>query len=226
MLEAVEFQKKLEAILKKSQENGNVISKEKVIEYFTEDALSEEQMSLVMDYLLSQKVLVTGYTKTEQMEDEERELILTDEEQQYLTQYEEELRLMPESDPMSHILPRILEIAKELHHPEIFLGDLVQEGAMGMMIGLSQEIEEEEALLQMARENMQALLEVQTEVKIQDQKMADKVNDLDDKIKELTEQMGRKVSVEELSQLLEITEEEIEDIVRLAGEDLEEEKTK
>ena len=54
--------------------------------------------------------------------------------------------------------------------------------------------------------------------------MADKVNDLDEKIKEVTEQMGRKVSVEELAQLLEITEEEIEDIVRLAGEDLEEEK--
>ena len=117
-----------------------------------------------------------------------------------------------------------LEIAKELHQPEIFLGDLVQEGSVGLMIGLSQQIEAEEELLQMARENMQSLLEVQSEVKIQDRKMADKVNDLDEKIKEVTEQMGRKVSVEELAQLLEITEEEIEDIVRLAGEDLEEEK--
>ena len=141
-----------------------------------------------------------------------------------LEQYEEELRMMPQSDPLAKILPQILEIAKELHQPEIFLGDLVQEGSMGLMIGLSQQIEAEEELIQMARENMQSLLEVQSEVKIQDQKMADKVNDLDEKIKEVTEQMGRKVSVEELSQLLEITEEEIEDIVRLAGEDLEEEK--
>ena len=100
----------------------------------------------------------------------------------------------------------------------------MQEGSVGLMIGLSQQIEAEEELLQMARENMQSLLEVQSEVKIQDRKMADKVNDLDEKIKEVTEQMGRKVSVEELAQLLEITEEEIEDIVRLAGEDLEEEK--
>ena len=131
---------------------------------------------------------------------------------------------MPQTDSLAKILPQILEIAKELHQPGIFLGDLVQEGSMGLMIGLSQKIEAEEALIQMARENMQSLLEIQSEVKIQDQKMADKVNDLDEKIKEVTEQMGRKVSIEELSQLLEITEEEIEDIVRLAGEDLEEEK--
>ena len=74
----------------------------------------------------------------------------------------------------------------------------------------------------MARESMQAMVEAQTEVKLQDQKMADKVNDLDEKIKKLTEEMGRKISVDELAELLEISEEEIEDIIRLAGEDLEE----
>ncbi len=223
-MEAVEFQRKLGTLLGKCRENGNVISKEEVEAYFKEDKLGEMQMNLMMDYLLSQKILVTGYKKTEPIKNVQKELVLTEEEQQYLEQYEEELRMMPQSDPLAKILPQILEIAKELHQPEIFLGDLVQEGSMGLMIGLSQQIEAEEELIQMARENMQSLLEVQSEVKIQDQKMADKVNDLDEKIKEVTEQMGRKVSVEELSQLLEITEEEIEDIVRLAGEDLEEEK--
>ena len=223
-MEAVEFQKKLEALLDKCKENGNVISKEEVEADFKEDKLGEMQMNLMMDYLLSQKIIVTGYKKSEPMENVAKEPVLTEEEQQYLERYEEELRLMPQTDPLAKILPQILEIAKELHQPEIFLGDLVQEGSMGLMIGLSQKIEAEEALIQMARENMQSLLEIQSEVKIQDQKMADKVNDLDEKIKEVTEQMGRTVSIEELSQLLEITEEEIEDIVRLAGEDLEEEK--
>ena len=223
-MEAVEFQKKLEALLDKCKENGNVISKEEVEADFKEDKLGEMQMNLMMDYLLSQKIIVTGYKKTEPMENVVKEPVLTEEEQQYLERYEEEPRLMPQTDPLAKILPQILEIAKELHQPGIFLGDLVQEGSMGLMIGLSQKIEAEEALIQMARENMQSLLEIQSEVKIQDQKMADKVNDLDEKIKEVTEQMGRKVSIEELSQLLEITEEEIEDIVRLAGEDLEEEK--
>ena len=223
-MEAVEFQKKLEALLDKCKENGNVISKEEVEADFKEDKLGEMQMNLMMDYLLSQKIIVTGYKKNEPMENVAKEPVLTEEEQQYLERYEEELRLMPQTDPLAKILPQILEIAKELHQPGIFLGDLVQEGSMGLMIGLSQKIEVEEALIQMARENMQSLLEVQSEVKIQDQKMADKVNDLDEKIKEVTEQMGRKVSIEELSQLLGITEEEIEDIVRLAGEDLEEEK--
>ena len=52
--------------------------------------------------------------------------------------------------------------------------------------------------------------------------MADKVNNLDDKIKELTKEMGRKITVDELAEFLEISEEEIEAIIRLAGEDLEE----
>ena len=81
---------------------------------------------------------------------------------------------------------------------------------------------DEEQMIQMARESMQAIVESQTEVKIQDQKMADKVNNLDDKIKELTKEMGRKITVDELAEFLEISEEEIEAIIRLAGEDLEE----
>ena len=85
---------------------------------------------------------------------------------------------------------------------------------------------EEETLLQMARESMQEMVEAQTEVKIQDQKMADKVNDLDEKIKELTKEMGRKITVDELAEFLEISEDEIEAIIRLAGEDLEETEEK
>ena len=129
--------------------------------------------------------------------------------------------MIAEDDPMKKWLPQIVQIAKELYHPEIFLGDLIQEGSFGLVIGMNQGADEK-VLMQMARESMQAMVEAQTEVKLQDQKMADKVNDLDEKIKKLTEEMGRKISVDELAELLEISEEEIEDIIRLAGEDLEE----
>ena len=78
--------------------------------------------------------------------------------------------------------------------------------------------EEEETMLLMARESMQALLESQTEMKLQDRKMVEKVNNLDEQIKKLTEEMGRKISVDELVELMGVSEEEIEDILRLAGE--------
>ena len=114
-------------------------------------------------------------------------------------------------------MTRIVEMAKEMHRPEVFIGDLIQEGNMGMMLAASQ-TEEEETMLLMARESMQALLESQTEMKLQDRKMVEKVNNLDEQIKKLTEEMGRKISVDELVELMGVSEEEIEDILRLAGE--------
>lgn len=222
MADTVQFQKKLVEILSLCESNGNEIERESVEEFFEEENLSEEQMNLVYDYLLSQKVLVKGYTKVvnveEIIEDSEK---FSGEEMEFLRQYEEDIRMIPENDPMKYLLPQIVNIAKELHHPAIFLGDLIQEGSFGLVMGMNQGADEKE-MLQMARESMQAIVEFQTEVKIQDKKMADKVNELDDKIKELTKEMGRKITVDELAAFLEISEEEIEAIIRLAGEDLEE----
>ena len=50
--------------------------------------------------------------------------------------------------------------------------------------------------------------------------MVDKVNELDEQIQKLTEEMGRKVSIDELSQFIDISEQEIEDILKLAGEEV------
>lgn len=219
---AAQFQKKLVEILSLCKEHGDEIEKEIVELFFKDENLTEEQMNLVYDYLLSQKVIVKGYTKAVAVEDTEDDSVkFTYEEIDFLKQYEEDIRMMQENDPMRTLLPRVIKMAKELHRPDIFLGDLIQEGSFGLVLGMKQEVNEE-MLLQMARESMQAMVESQTEVKIQDQKMADKVNDLDDKIKELTKEIGRKISVDELAQFLEIGEEEIEAIIRLAGEDLEE----
>lgn len=226
MSDAVQFQKKLVEILSLCESNGNEIERESVEEFFKEENLSKEQMALVYDYLLSQKVLVKGYTKVvnaeEIIDDSKR---FSGEEMEFLRQYEEDIRMIPESDPMKHLLPEIVNIAKELYHPAIFLGDLIQEGSFGLVMGMNQGADEEK-MLQMARESIQAIVESQAEVKLQDKKMADKVNELDDKIKELTKEMGRKITVNELAAFLEISEEEIEAIIRLAGEDLEETEEK
>jgi DNA-directed RNA polymerase specialized sigma subunit len=52
--------------------------------------------------------------------------------------------------------------------------------------------------------------------------MVEKVSALDEAIKTLTEELGRKVSLEELAVYMGLTEEEIEDILRLTGEEAEE----
>lgn len=218
----VQFLEKLAGLLKVCMEKGNVIEKEEVEEFFKEDNLSEEQMVLVFDYLLAQKVLVKRYVKAgEVFEKTEKPTVnLSEEEKEYLKAYEADLKGLKGNDLLTVMFPEVIEVAKEMHSPEVFIGDLIQEGNMGLMTAVSYGETEKESLLLAVKESMQMYLESQTEMKLQDRKMADKVNHLEEEIKKLTEEMGRKVTIDELSHFMDIEEEEIEDILRLAGEEV------
>ena len=224
MAERLEFREKLAGILALCASQNNITDKTTVEEYFAEDNLSKEQMELVFDYLLSQKVIVKGYVKAggsiKNAEKPEDVVRYTQEEQDYLNLYEQDLKGLREGDPLKELLPALLSMAKEMHRTDIYIGDLVQEGNMGLMLAMEEHEGDMEALLSMAKESMQALLESQEETKKQDNRMVEKVNDLDEQIKKLSEEMGRKVSVDELEEFLDITEDEISDILKLAGEEL------
>lgn len=224
MAERLEFREKLAGILTLCASQNNITDKTTVEEYFAEDNLSKEQMELVFDYLLSKKVIVKGYVKAggsiKNAEKPEDVVRYTQEEQDYLNLYEQDLKDLREGDPLKELLPAILSMAKEMHRTDIYIGDLVQEGNMGLMLAMEEHEGDTEALLSMAKESMQALLESQEETKKQDNRMVEKVNDLDEQIKKLSEEMGRKVSVDELEEFLDITEDEISDILKLAGEEL------
>lgn len=219
----LEFREKLAGIVNLCKAGNNQIEQNEVEEYFKEDKLSDEQMELVFDYLLAQNIIVKNYIKTGgtvTATEENPETVLTLEEQQYLHTYEEELTRMKEDTPLPSYLKKVLQMAKKLHRPEIFLGDLVQEGNVGLMTAMTQESYTEETLLRAARESMQSLLESQSELRKKDKRMADRVNDLDQQIQQLTQELGRKITVEELAAHLKITEEEIADILKLAGEEI------
>lgn len=224
MAERLEFREKLAGILSLCEAQNNITDKNTVEEYFAEDDLSAEQMELVFDYLLSKKVIVKGYVKAggsiKNVQNTEEPVKYTQEEQDYLNLYEQDLKGLRDGDPLKELLPAILEMAKEMHRTDIYIGDLVQEGNMGLMLAMEEHEGDIQALLVMARESMQALLESQEETKKQDNRMVEKVNDLDEQIKKLSDEMGRKVSVDELEEFLDITEDEISDILKLAGEEL------
>ena len=73
------------------------------------------------------------------------------------------------------------------------------------------------------RQSMQLLLEEQKELQGRDKKMIEKVQMLDEAIKSLTEELGRKISIDELAIHLGMEIEEIEDILKLTGDEPEEE---
>ena len=68
------------------------------------------------------------------------------------------------------------------------------------------------------------LAEDMKNLKSQDQKLVERVQMLDDAITELTEELGRKVTIYELCDHLGLSEKEVQDIMKLAGEEPEEEE--
>ena len=219
-----EFLKELNSLVALARENGNQITVEKVKEYFLHADLTEEQIELVFDYLLAQKVVVKGYVKLPASEDKPV-ITYTEEEKAYLESYMQELEVLKEET--SEYLLEVVEIAKEMHHPEIFIGDMIQEGNLGLVIGMNQ-IDDvanaHDTIIAHIRNSIQMMIDEFEASKKQDDQMVEQVNMLDEAIKQLTDELGRKVTMDELAVHLGMTEEEIMDILRLMGEDVETEE--
>ena len=244
-----EFLKKLNGLLELAKQSNNRVLINEVQEYFSQDDLTEEQMELVFDYLLTQKVVVQGYLKaTEEQDESQSEITYTEEEKVYLNEYlqdleafktvsEEERRVLFEQvikgdakakrRLMESYLQEVVSIAKTMYQSEIFLGDLIQEGNLGLVLGVDMLTDVETAhdtIVTQIKQGMQMLIEEYNELSLQDKQMLEKVNMLDEGIKTLTEELGRKVSVDELAVHMGMTEDEILDILRLLGEEVEEEE--
>ena len=224
MADRLQFKEKLAGVLALAEDQNGKITVDEVEKYFEEDGLSQEQMNLVCDYLLSMKMAVIGYKQAggtvKEAENEEQQPLSPDE-QKYVEEYLRSLGDMNEETPeevrMAYYLPKVVEEAVRLHHPEVFIGDMIQEGNIVLMLAL-------EEILEQIRAGMLAALESQTEVKRRDHKMVEKVTELDETIKSMKEEYGRKVSVDEVADRLGISEDEIEDILKLAGEEVKDEE--
>ena len=241
-----EFLKKLNDLVTVVRDKGNQITVDEVKTYFSGMDLNEEQIELVFDYLLTQKVVVKGYIKMDMPVSEETQLVLTEDEEAYLKEYQEDLKafkaitkeernelfekmIKGDSHAKNRIveiyLQNVIEIAKEMYHPEIFLGDLIQEGNVGLILGAELVTDTETAhqtITEQISQSIQMLIEEHTELSNRDKKMVEKVAMLDESIQTLTEELGRKVTIDELAVYMGMTEDEIDDILKLTGEETEE----
>lgn len=221
----LEFMNKLAGILEMAAGQENRVELKEVEEYFEEDHLSKEQMDLVCDYLLTEKVAVIGYTKEggfiEEEKEEDRQL--SQEEKNYLCDYLTGLNESRTEDPkMIHYLLKVAEMAQKLYCPEVFIGDLIQEGNISLILALEKYkgAEDEEAkVLEEVSAGMELSIAQRDETLKRDKSMVGKVQKLDEDIKNLTEEMGRKVSIDEVAEHMGVTEDEVKSVLSLAGED-------
>ena len=133
MADRLQFKEKLAGVLALAEDQNGKITVDEVEKYFEEDGLSQEQMNLVCDYLLSMKMAVIGYKQAggtvKEAENEEQQPLSPDE-QKYVEEYLRSLGDMNEETPeevrMAYYLPKVVEEAVRLHHPEVFIGDMIQ----------------------------------------------------------------------------------------------------
>lgn len=229
MEDRLEFLDKLNALLELARSHEQKLTISQVQEFFGQMSLTENQMELVYEYLLAQKVTVVGYKMPagETGKSEKAEPVtLSAEEQAYVEDYLAQLTQMPkgaEEARLAYYLPKVVEEAIKLHHADIYIGDMIQEGNMSLMLAIVDGDKTEAQIMEAVRAGMQVLVESQTETKRRDERMAARVSQLDETIKSMTEELGRKVSVDEVAERLGITETEVNNILKLAGEEVKEE---
>ena len=203
--------------------------------------MREEQLSLVFDYLKKHKI---GIDEPVDLDD-----YLSEEEVDYLEEYKKELELLPvvsegqkEAMTLSAMagereaqlnlinvyLPQVVEIAKLYAGQGVFLEDLIGEGnvalTMGVtMLGCLEHAGEADGMLgKMIMDAMEDFIAENVSESDNDKKILNKVNKVAEKAKELSEELHRKVTVEELATETGMSLKTIYDALRFSGDSIEE----
>lgn len=245
MDEQTRFRTALSALLATAQNRDKKLKKEEVQAFFRDMELEEGQYQLVYAYLASQRIQVEG---VELPGAPGQERSYTEEEQSFLRQYKKDLKGLKKQPQeaiealavqaadgdaqakkflIEHCMAWVLPIAEGYAHQGLLLQDLVQEGHLGLMIGVDtlglreEERSWEDHLEHEIHRAIRMALDEQTGSDSTGEQITKKLNRMADSITELTQELGRQISPEELALYLDMPLEEIEDLLRIAGEQIE-----
>lgn len=244
------FQKKLAEILELARYNNRRLEAGLVEKFFGEEGLAEGQLENVFEYLRAQGIHILHDGEEEEREQLQRPETeqkepdpLSEEEEAYLRDYLESMGAEESVDEAAKAqlfekakagdsqarqelaaayLPELVGIVRQMHREEIFAGDMLQEGMIGLLSALEREEKSEncrECVLEAVRSAIQSMISKYQEQKWEDDCLVNRVEKLEAAVRELTDDAGDKFSVEELSAFLDMSMEEIQDILRLTGDD-------
>lgn len=230
------FARTLEQVRSMAREQGNCVSREQVREAFREQDFSESQLELVFDYLAKHKIGIETPPDPEEY--------LSEEERNYLQLYLEELAELPiysegelraftiaamageaeaKQKLLNHYLRDVADVARLYTGQGVLLEDLIGEGnvalAMGMeMLGSLESPEEAGGMLaKRMMDGMEEAIRESAGHRKLDERIADKVNLVADKARQLAEELHRKVTPEELAAETGMSLKSIRDAWRISG---------
>lgn len=230
------FAQTLEKVRRLAKEQGNCVSEEQVREAFAEQELNENQMQMVFDYLVKHKVGIGQPIDPDEF--------LTEEERDYLQDYLNEIAALPsysageleaftisamagEAEAQQKLvhgyLKDVIDIAKLYTGQGVFLEDLIGEGNVALAMGVSmlgsleKPSEAQGMLAKLMMDAMEDYIQENAASAKTDRKVADKVNLVADKARELAEELHRKVTPEELARETGLSLKAIQDACRMSG---------
>ena len=242
MDDKLKFQEALVSLQSRAEEQGGVLTIEEMQDCLKNMNFNQEQLGMISAYLTGKGIHVEGAELSK-----EEQKPYTEEEEEFLVQYRKELksaRRQPEDRLeilwqqvkqgeraarellAEHYMEKVLAVAEEYAHQGILIQDLVQEGSLGLLMGLNsfgqpEDLEPEEHLEREIRKSICQAMEEQNGESSVGEEVTRKLNRLADSITELTEDLGRQITPDELSVYLEMPLEEIEDLLRIAGDTIE-----
>ncbi|MCM1542514.1 MAG: hypothetical protein NC121_14815 [Blautia sp.] len=230
------FAKTLEQVKQQAREQGSCISEEQVREAFQELELSDTQLQMVFDYLKKQKIGIGEPVDADEY--------LTDAERSYLQDYLDEIAALPaytpgeiegytiaamagETDAQAKLveayLKDVTDIAKLYTGQGVLLEDLIGEGNLALtfgvgMLGSLEKPEEAQGMLgKLIMDAMEEHIRETASNEKTDRRVADQVNRVAEKAKELAEDLHRKVTPEELAAETGLSVKSIRDAMRMSG---------
>lgn len=239
-----EFAETLKYVTRLARENKNVIAKEQVDDAFAELDLDDKQLQMVYDYLKQHNIGVDEAIDTSDN--------LTTEESNYLQDYLESLEgLNKLSDGereavsmaaiagdkyaqdklIENYLPMVVDVARMYAEQGVFLEDLIGEGNVALTKGVTmldavgEPSEVESFLYKLMLDAMEKIIEENLAEDTGMQKVLNLVNEVNDKAKELSEDLRRKVTVEELMEETGWDEEKIRTAIKFSGDNIEDIET-
>ena len=239
------FREMLSEIKKAANETGDVITQDKIKEILSGIPLEEEHFKLIYNYLSEQNIRVVD--SLEELEEQPQEdggsLALYLDElmslEREVTEDERELMLQAMEQEagakerlIESYLPLICEMASGYEGDDVLAEDLIQEGNLGLLMAiesLGQLKNERPAacrahIINSINEAMEQMIDSSRKTKKMDEGIVSRVSHLDEAIRNLERDLEHKVSAEELSAYLEMPLEEIRDVLRMAGDQIELEK--
>ena len=234
------FARTLEQVKEQAAGQGGWIGEEEVQEAFAPLGLSGEQLQMVYDYLVKHKIGIGAPVNPDDY--------LTEEEKNYLQNYLDELESLPKATPGEKeaitlsamagdldaqgqlaifYLPDVVEVARLYSGQGVPLEDLIGEGNLALtagvsMLGALERTDEAQGMLgKMMMDAMEELIQQRQTAEKADQKMTQRINKVLEAARSLSEELHRKVTVEELAQEAKLSEKAIREAVRLSGHQIE-----